>query len=189
MLKFVIKSCFLWSSHQIHFKYTAWFHCIILINMWVFTSWYIVLFSAFFGVLSLFLLRNCGLGKCFWLNPVYFQVLNRITSNLVHGLIVSYSSICWWLQADIFYTFLNFCCFYHCIYLEKYGLGKVIRFVIKSRLPWSSHQNIFKFDAWIHCIITIYMWVITCLYILLFSAFLCFFSIFTLAMEYNFIPS
>ena len=44
-------------------------------------------------------------------NLVYYQVLIRITSNLVHGFIVSDYSICWCLQADIFYIFLHFLCF------------------------------------------------------------------------------
>ena len=57
-LWFLIKSCFLWSYHQIHFKFAALFHCIILINMWVFKSWYILIFFCFMVFLSLFLLRK-----------------------------------------------------------------------------------------------------------------------------------
>ena len=48
--------------------------------------------------------------------------------------IVSYSPICCCLQADMFYNFLHFLCFDHCIYLYKCGLGKVLRIVIKSCL-------------------------------------------------------
>ena len=47
----------------------------------------------------------------FLFNLVYYQVLIRITSNLVYGFIVSDYSICWCLQADIFYNILHFCVF------------------------------------------------------------------------------
>ena len=47
MLRFLIKSYFLWSSHQNHFKFGTWIHCIILINMLVFTNWYFIITSFF----------------------------------------------------------------------------------------------------------------------------------------------
>ena len=68
-----------------------------------------------FCVLSLFLLREmwpCKSIKAFWLNYVFYQVLIIITSNLLHWLIVSYLSICWWLQVDIYFIiFVRFSVF------------------------------------------------------------------------------
>ena len=58
VLRFLIKSSFLWSSHQIHFKFATLIHCIIPINVWMISSWYFFLFSAFLGVFSVFLLRK-----------------------------------------------------------------------------------------------------------------------------------
>ena len=49
MLRFLIKSSFLWSSHQIHFKFATLIHCIIPINVWMISSWYIFLLSVFLG--------------------------------------------------------------------------------------------------------------------------------------------
>ena len=55
MLRFPIKSCFLWSSHETLFKFDTWIHCIILINMWLITYRYIWIFSSFWVVFSVFL--------------------------------------------------------------------------------------------------------------------------------------
>ena len=116
----------------------------------------------------------------FLIESCFSQVLIRITSNLVLVFILSYSSICWCLQADIFDNFLHFMVFSSLYLLRKTWPVKVLRFLIKSRFLWSSHQNLIKFDTWIHCIVPINMWVITCWYILLFSVFFIvfFFSIF-----------
>ena len=69
MLKFLIKSCFLWSSHQNLFKFATWIHCIILISMLVFTSWYI--FIIFFIFWSFY-------RDCFYLEK-YDLELNRVS--------------------------------------------------------------------------------------------------------------
>ena len=47
MLRFLIKSSFLWSSHQIHFKFATLIHCIIPINVWMISSWYFYYFLHF----------------------------------------------------------------------------------------------------------------------------------------------
>ena len=47
MLRFLIKSSFLWSSHQIHFKFATLIHCIIPINVWMISSWYFFHFLHF----------------------------------------------------------------------------------------------------------------------------------------------
>ena len=47
MLRFLIKSSFLWSSHQIHFKFATLIHCIIPINVWMISSWYCYYFLHF----------------------------------------------------------------------------------------------------------------------------------------------
>ena len=115
---FIVLYSSIWSSHQNHFKFNAWFHCIILINMWVFTSWYILLFFCIFGVYTVLLLRKLWPGnsvKGFRLNHISYEVLIRISSN---------------------------------------------------------------FDAWIHCIMPINMWVIIRWHISLFSAFFSVFSVF-----------
>ena len=44
----------------------------------------------------------------------------------------------------------------------------MLRILIKSCVLSSSYQNLFKFDTWIHCIMHINMWAITCGYIILF---------------------
>ena len=129
----------------------------------------------------------------------------KLHSNLVYSFIVSYSSICWCLQVDIFYNFLHilgvlslyllrkmwhgksvmkfssellqicymdslyhthqyvhdfqliyfmiFCifgCFSVFLLRKMWPEKKMLRFLIKSCLLWSSHQNLFKFDAWIN---------------------------------------
>ena len=137
-----------------------------------------------FGCFSVFLLRKMWPEKnvkfSIRLSKVFYQVFIRISSNLLHGFIVSYSSLCGCLQADVFIICLYFLVFYHCFYLEKCGMGKALRSLIKSCLLWRSHQNLFKFDTWIHCIMHINMWVMTCWYILLFFAFICVFQYFYL---------
>ena len=47
MLRFLIKSSFLWSSHQIHFKFATLIHCIIPINAWMISGWYFYYFLHF----------------------------------------------------------------------------------------------------------------------------------------------
>ena len=64
--------------------------------------------------------------------------------------------------------FLHFWVFFHCLYLEKCGLRKMLRFLIKSYFLWSFHQIHFKFAAWFHFIILIKVWLLTSLYMLLF---------------------
>ena len=90
-----------------------------------------------------------------WPENVSYEVLIRFTSNLLHGFIVSYSSMCGCLQAYICYYFSAFLVFLTLFYLEKCGLGKTLRFLIKSSFLSSSHQNHFKFTTctWIHCLI------------------------------------
>ena len=41
----------------------------------------------------------------------------------------------------------------------KCGLGKFLQYVSDKSC---SHQNLFKFDTWIHCIMPINMCIITC---------------------------
>ena len=67
MLKFLIKSCFLWSSPQKFFKFATWIHCIILISMLVFISWYILSFSSVYQFILTVLLRKIlpGVKTCF----------------------------------------------------------------------------------------------------------------------------
>ena len=79
-------------------------------------------------------------------------------------------------------VFCIFLCFYHCFYLEKCGLGKMLRFLIISCFLSSSHQNHFKFaTAWIHCNIHYIMWLFSSSYILLFSVFWGVFTVFLYA--------
>ena len=87
--------------------------------MCMISSWYVLWFFVFLGVLSVFLLRKMWPEKkCygFWLSQVFYEVLIRITSNLLHGFIVSCLSICAWFPVDIFYDFLYFWVFFHCFY-------------------------------------------------------------------------
>ena len=92
MFKFLIKSCFLWNSHQNLFKFATWIHCIILISMLVFTSWYILSFYSFFSCFyrDCFYSEKYGMG----LNRVSYEGLIRILSNLIHRFIVSCLSMC-----------------------------------------------------------------------------------------------
>ena len=61
--------------------------------------------------------------------------------------------------------------------LRKYLCGKIVAFLyvfsvflLRKISPGKSYQNHFKFTTWIHCIIPIYMFVITIIFYL-FSAF------------------
>ena len=63
-------------------------------------------------------------------------------------------------QVDKFDYFLNFWVFFHCCYLEKCCLRKMLRFLIKSCCLCSSHQIHFKFATWFLCIMLINVWVL-----------------------------
>ena len=127
VLRFLIKSCLLWSSHQNRFKFATWISCIIRINICMIPSWYILWISVFWGVFSVFLLRKMWPEKkSLWLNHVTYEVLIRFTSNLLHCFIVSYLSICVCLQANIYYHFSAFLCFHHCFYLKMWP-GKNVK--------------------------------------------------------------
>ena len=131
MSRFLIKSSFLWSSHQNLFKFASWIHCIILISMLVFTSWYILSFSSFFWCFycDCSYLEKYALGKCygFWLTHVSYEVLIRISSNLIHRFIVSCPTTWGKLLVDIFY---NICIFsvFSVFLLRKICSGNMIIF-------------------------------------------------------------
>ena len=105
---------------------------------------------------------------CFYLLRFLIKSCLLSSSNKNHlkfgtWFIVSYSSIYVGVYKLIYFIiFFVLGCFYLCIYLKKCDRGNVLRFLIKSCLLRSSHQNLFKFDAWIHCIIPINMTVVTC---------------------------
>ena len=102
----------------------------------------------------------------------------RITSNLLHGFIVSYLSICAWFPVEMIYDFLYFGVFFQCFYLEKmWPEKKMLRFLIKSSFLWISHQNHLTFGICFHCIILINMCIISSWYNLWFSVFWGVFSV------------
>ena len=85
----------------------------------------------------------------------FIQSTNQNHFKFATWFIVSHTAICGCLQFDKFYNFLHGFVFYHSFYLEKCGLGKMLRFLIKSCLLSRSHQNHFKFDVLIYCIMPI----------------------------------
>ena len=68
----------------------------------VITSWYI--FNNF--------LHFCMFFRYFYLEKYHLGSLIRITSNSLHGYIVSYPSICLWFRVDIIIIFLHFGVFF-----------------------------------------------------------------------------
>ena len=104
---------------------------------------FILIWIIIFGVFHCFYLEKYCLGKCYgyWLNHVSFEVLIRISSNLIHGFNVSCTSICGQLHVDILYYFLHFWLFFSVFLLRKIWSGNIIIF----------HHN-FYFFAIIICI-------------------------------------
>ena len=110
MFRFLDKSCVLWSCHLIHFKFATWFHCIILINMWVITSWYLLQYSAFLCFHHCFNLKECGAGKMLSDLIKSCSLLSCHQNHLKFGMWIHciIPHTIWWFEVDIFYYFLNF---------------------------------------------------------------------------------
>ena len=82
-IKFMIKSSFLWISHQIHFKCATLIHWITPINKWVITSRYILYLSAFLGVFPVFFHLD-------WFYSIFnfhlfVDFISRYMSNYIQG--------------------------------------------------------------------------------------------------------
>ena len=121
MLRFLIKSSFISSSHQNHFKFAAWFHCIILTNMWVLTSWYILLFFSISGVfITIFTILKLWPRKMLWF-LIKSCFLSRSNQNHFKF------GTCWCLQADIFFDFLHFLVFLSLYLLRKMWPRKSVK--------------------------------------------------------------
>ena len=167
MLGFLIKSCFLWRSHQIHLKFAAWIHCIIR-NIWVLTGWYVLSFFCNFSVfITVFYLEKCGLEKKSNFPSSSHQIHIKFAT-WIHCIIpINICKISTWYFSYFLYFWLLF--FFSLFLLWKmWPEKKLLRFLIKLCFLCRSHQIHFKFTAWFHCILLINMWVFTSWYILLF---------------------
>ena len=111
--------------------------------------------------------------------PVLYQVQLRIFSNLLHCIIVPHTSICGCFQVGIFFNFFIFV-FYHCYYLEKCGLGKML----KLRLNHISNQVLIRISSnflqwFIVSYIPLCRWLQVDIYLIILCIFICFFNNFT----------
>ena len=183
VLKFLIKSSFLWSSHQIHFKFATLIHCIIPINVWMISSWYIFLFSVFLGVFF----------QCFYFKKFSLRKNVKVSDEVKFSMKFSSDSLQICYIDSLYHThqcvndfklifFLIFCifrCFFSVFTLKNLAWEKMLMFLIKSSFLWSSHHSlqICYIDSLCHT----HQYVNDFkLIFLLFSAFLGVFSVFLL---------
>ena len=154
MLRFLIKSSFLWSAHQNHFKFATWIYCIIPINMYMICSWYILWFSVFSGVFQCFYLEKCGLIK----------MLRFLKSRFLWSSHQNHFKFATWIHCIILINMCRISSWYILSFFCIFGVLSL--FFLKSWLLSSFNQNHFTFGTCFHCIILINMLVFTSWYIL-----------------------
>ena len=133
------------SSHR--FKFATWIHCIIQYIMCVISSWYICLF-AFLVFLQCFYFRKIWLGKSVKVSDqIMFPM--KFSSDSLHICYIDslyhnhqYVGV---YKLTYFMIFFIFCVLSLFLLRKKCGVGKVLRFLIKSCFLSSSHQNHIKF--------------------------------------------
>ena len=155
-------SSFIPSSTQNLFKFATWIHFITHINMWVFWSWYILKFSSFLVFYRCLFLEKMWPGK----NVKVYDLIIFLIKFSSEFLQFFYSdSLYHTYQCVVITSWYIFNNFLHFLYVFSV-------FLLRKISPGKSYQNHFKFTTWIHCIISIYMFVITSWYNHYFSAFL-----------------
>ena len=155
MLRQKIMSSFISSSTQNLFIFAVVIHMVVLIDNQALINIHIYYFSHFSMFLAMFQLRKYLCGKIvkakdhvqFYIkfNSESFQICYTASLYHTHQYVGAFKLI--------YFLISSFFVFYHCYYLEKCGLGKMLKFKIKSYFQSSSHQNFFKFSTVIHCII------------------------------------
>ena len=97
-------SSFISSSTQNLFKFATWLNCITHNNMCLQVDIFYNFLHSWCFITIFFLRKNVAWEKKgFWINHITYQVLIRISSNLLQWFIVSYLSIWRWLQTDMYF--------------------------------------------------------------------------------------